>query len=276
MANKNVYLENIEETSEFIKSKINNVPTLGLMLGSGLGDIAEEIENPTKIAYSDIPNFPISTVKGHKGIMVIGKLCGKQVLCMQGRFHYYEGNSMQKIAYPVRVMKKLGIEKLILTNAAGGVNESFSPADLMLITDHINFMGTNPLIGENYDEIGARFPDMSECYDKKLRNIAIKCAEEKNLDLKQGVYMALTGPSYETPAEIRMARILGADAVGMSTVPEAIAANHCGIKVLGLSCITNMAAGINKTPLSHKEVIETTKKAKANFETLVKDIINKL
>lgn len=276
MSKDNLYLENINETSEYIKSKIGTVPTLGLMLGSGLGDIAEEIENPVNLSYKDIPNFPISTVKGHKGIMVIGTLCGKKVLCMQGRFHFYEGNSMQKIAYPIRVMKKLGIEKLILTNAAGGVNENFKPADLMLITDHINFMGNNPLIGENIDEIGPRFPDMSECYDKKLRDIALKSAEDKKIDLKQGVYMALTGPSYETPAEIRMARVMGADAVGMSTVPEAIAANHCGIKVLGLSCITNMAAGINKTPLSHIEVIETTKKAKTNFETLVKDIINKL
>lgn len=265
--------ENLKKTTEYIKGKTDKKPLIGLILGSGLGDIADSIINPDIIDYKDIPGFPVSTVKGHKGLLLIGELYNKTVLCMQGRFHYYEGNPMSKIIYPIRVMKMLGIETLIVTNAAGGINKSFRPGDLMLIEDHINLMGTNPLIGSNDDNIGSRFPDMSEAYDKELRDVALNCAVKNKIDLKGGVYLALTGPSYETPAEIRAFRALGADAVGMSTVPEVIAANHCGIKVVGISCITNMAAGINNLPLSHKEVIENTEKSKESFEKLVKEII---
>lgn len=266
-------LESLIKTTEYIKGKTDKKPKIGLILGSGLGDLADSIVNPDIISYKDIPGFPVSTVKGHKGLLVTGELCNKSVLCMQGRFHYYEGNPMNKIIYPIRVMKMLGIETLIITNAAGGINKSFRPGDLMLIEDHINLMGTNPLIGFNDEEIGPRFPDMSEAYDKNLRETAFNCAKKNEIDIKSGVYLALTGPSYETPAEIRAFRALGADAVGMSTVPEVIAANHCGIKVFGISCITNMAAGINNMPLSHKEVIATTEKSKESFGTLVKEII---
>lgn len=269
-------LESLKSTTEYIKSHTNKKPKIGLILGSGLGDLAEKIENADVISYKDIPGFPVSTVKGHKGLLVIGELCGKTVLCMQGRFHFYEGNPMSKITYPIRVMKLLGVETLVITNAAGGVNKGFKSGDLMLIEDHINLMGTNPLIGFNDDEIGPRFPDMSQAYDKELFEKAKGTAKANDIDVKAGVYLALTGPSYETPAEIRAFRTLGADAVGMSTVPEVIAANHCGIKVLGISCITNMAAGINKTPLSHKEVIETTEKSKEKFATLVTSIIKSI
>lgn len=266
-------IEKIKEAEDYIKSKTNKKPKIGLMLGSGLGELAEKIKDADTLYYKDIPNFPVSTVEGHKGCLVIGSLEGKEVICMQGRFHFYEGYSMQKIIFPIYVMKALGIETLIVTNAAGGINKSFKPSDLMLICDHINLMGTNPLIGTNDEEIGPRFPDMSEAYKKSLRIIAKTAAKENSIDLKEGVYLGLTGPSYETPAEIKMAGIIGADAVGMSTVPEVIAANHCKINCLGISCITNMAAGISKAPLNHEEVIKTTNESKKRFETLVKSIV---
>lgn len=269
-------LNKIKEAVEFIKSKVNYSPEIGVILGSGLGDMAEEVENKIIIKYNDIPNFPVSTVQGHAGQFVIGDYKNKKVIMMQGRFHYYEGNPMQTIVMPVYVMKFLGVEKLIVTNAAGGSNTSFNPGDLMIITDHINFSGDNPLIGENYEEIGPRFPDMSEAYNKELIKTAFSCAEELSLKLRRGVYMMFSGPTYETPAEVKMARTLGADAVGMSTVPEVIAANHCGLKVLGISCITNMAAGILDQSLNHKEVIETSNKVKASFIDLVSNIISKM
>jgi len=268
--------EKIKESAEFISGKIEEKPIVGLILGSGLGVLADEIENPVKIPYKDIPNFPISTVKGHAGQLVIGKLHGVQVVAMQGRFHFYEGYSMQVITFPVRVMKEIGVEKLVVTNAAGGVNEGFTPGDLMLITDHINNMGTNPLIGSNIEEFGPRFPDMSMAYDPELQKVAEKSAERLGIEMKKGVYIAFTGPSYETPAEVRLARKLGGDAVGMSTVPEVIVAVHSGLKVLGISCITNMAAGILSQPLSHAEVIETTQMVKSKFLSLVKEIVKNL
>lgn len=264
--------DTVKQSADFIKNKLEATPEIGLILGSGLGVLADEIENPIAIPYSDIPNFPVSTVHGHAGQLVIGTLEGKTVVAMQGRFHFYEGYSMDKVTFPVRVMKLLGVEKLIVTNAAGGVNESFKPGDLMLISDHINFMGTNPLIGPNDDRFGTRFPDMSNPYDKEFMALARKIAGELNIEIQEGVYVGNTGPTYETPAEVRMARVLGGDAVGMSTVPEVIVANHSGMRVLGISCITNMAAGILDQPLDHDEVIETTEKVKHDFLRYVKEI----
>ncbi|MFJ7828672.1 purine-nucleoside phosphorylase [Peribacillus sp. NPDC097206] len=266
----------IETAAEFIKNKVEGTPDIGLILGSGLGVLADEIENPIIIPYHEIPEFPVSTVEGHAGQLVIGNLSGKQVVAMQGRFHFYEGYSMEKVTFPVRVMKLLGVETLIVTNAAGSVNESYAPGDLMIITDHINLMGTNPLIGANEDRFGPRFPDMSEAYNKELRAKAKTIASTLGLDVKEGVYIGNSGPTYETPAEVRMARVLGGDAVGMSTVPEVIVARHCGMKVLGISCLTNMASGILDQPLSHVEVIETTEKVKSSFLEFVKSIVKDL
>ncbi|MDR7072615.1 purine-nucleoside phosphorylase [Fictibacillus barbaricus] len=266
----------LQTSAEFIQSKLTTTPKIGLILGSGLGILAEEIQNPTIIPYSDIPEFPVSTVEGHAGQLVIGELAGKQVVVMQGRFHYYEGYSMEKVTFPVRVMKLIGVETIVVTNAAGGVNEEFEAGDLMLITDHINNFGVNPLIGANDNSFGVRFPDMSEAYTSSLQEVARSVAKELGLTLKEGVYAGNTGPSYETPAEVRMLRVLGADAVGMSTVPEVIIARHAGIKVLGISCISNMAAGILDQPLTHDEVMETTEKVKANFLSLVKGIVTKI
>ncbi|MBI0576221.1 purine-nucleoside phosphorylase [Neobacillus cucumis] len=266
-------IEKIQNAAGFLKGKYSKTPKIGLILGSGLGVLADEIAQPVKIPYHEIPDFPVSTVEGHAGQLVFGSLSGAEVVAMQGRFHFYEGYSMDKVTFPVRVMKELGVEMLIVTNAAGGVNESFSPGDLMIITDHINFMGTNPLIGPNDSKLGVRFPDMSEAYTKELRAIAKEIAGSLKIEVKEGVYVGFTGPVYETPAEIRMARVLGGDAVGMSTVPEVIVARHGGLKVLGISCITNMASGILDQPLSHDEVIETTEKVKANFLLYIKEIV---
>ncbi|MGE8077955.1 purine-nucleoside phosphorylase [Peribacillus loiseleuriae] len=266
----------IEKAASFIKEKFNATPEIGLILGSGLGVLADEIENAVKIPYSEIPEFPVSTVEGHAGQLVLGELSGKKVVAMQGRFHYYEGYPMELVTFPVRVMKLLGVEKMIVTNAAGSVNESFVPGDLMLITDHINYTGTNPLIGPNDERFGPRFPDMSEAYSKQLRAKAKEIASSLQIDTKEGVYLGFSGPTYETPAEIRLARVMGGDAVGMSTVPEVIIARHSGIEVLGISCITNMAAGILDQPLSHDEVIETTEKVKSSFLSFVKEIVKQM
>lgn len=270
------YIEKIDESVKHIRLRISNTPELGIILGSGLGGLAEKIEQPTIIKYSAIPNLPVSTVEGHAGQLVIGKLGGKTVIAMQGRFHYYEGYPLMDVTFPVRVLISLGIDKLIITNAAGGVNKSFSPGDLMIIKDHINFTGQNPLIGINLKEKGPRFVDMSYAYDRELIEIAKKAGNDLGIDLKEGVYMWFTGPTYETPSEIKLAGILGADAVGMSTVPEVIVANHEGIKVLGISCITNMAAGILDKALNHEEVVETSLKVKDKFENLIIRIINNL
>lgn len=270
------YLAKINESKDYILSKINIEPSIGLVLGSGLGSLAEKIENPVKIKYEDIPNFPVSTVEGHAGYLVFGKLGEKNVVAMQGRFHYYEGYSMKEVTFPIRVLIRLGIKYLIVTNAAGGVNLSFNPGDLMIIKDHINFTGQNPLIGPNLNQLGPRFVDMSKAYDRGLIDIAKKSGEKLGIELKEGVYMWLTGPTYETPSEIKLARILGADAVGMSTVPEVIVANHESIKVLGISCITNMAAGILDKPLNHEEVVETSLKVKDRFEKLIIEILRSI
>ncbi|CAH0345617.1 purine-nucleoside phosphorylase [Bacillus sp. CECT 9360] len=265
--------EKLEKAASFIEGKLDGKPEIGLILGSGLGVLADEIENPVKIPYEEIPEFPVSTVAGHAGQLVLGDLSGKKVVAMQGRFHFYEGYSMDKVTFPVRVMKLLGVEKLIVTNAAGGVNEEFRAGDLMLITDHINNTGTNPLIGSNDERFGPRFPDMSEAYSKNLQAVAKEVAGKLGIDLKEGVYVGNSGPTYETPAEVRLARMLGGDAVGMSTVPEVIVARHCGLNVLGISCITNMAAGILGQPLSHEEVIETTEQVKSSFLSFIKEIV---
>ncbi|APH04531.1 purine-nucleoside phosphorylase [Bacillus weihaiensis] len=268
--------ESIKEAASFLKGRYANVPTIGLILGSGLGVLAEEIQNPVKIPYGDIPHFPVSTVEGHAGQLVFGTLNGANVVAMQGRFHFYEGYSLEKVTSPVRVMKELGVETLLVTNAAGGINEAFEAGDLMLISDHINNMGTNPLIGPNDSNLGVRFPDMSEAYDKKYRELAKQVAKELDIQIKEGVYVGNTGPTYETPAEVRALSTMGGDAVGMSTVPEVIVAKHAGLKVLGISCISNMAAGILDQPLSHDEVIETTEKVRANFLSFVKNIVGKI
>ncbi|MBE6044311.1 purine-nucleoside phosphorylase [Clostridium thermopalmarium] len=266
----------IKEAADYILNKTKTRPEVALILGSGLGDLANEIENAEYFDYADIPHFPVSTVQGHAGRLVIGILEGKKVVAMQGRFHYYEGYKMEEVTFPVRVMKLLGVEKLIVTNAAGAVNTSYNPGDLMLIKDHLNLMGNNPLIGKNLDEFGTRFPDMSNAYDKELRDRVKEIAKSIDIELKEGVYAAMSGPTYETPAEIRMVHALGGDAVGMSTVPEVIIAVHSGIKVVGISCMTNMAAGILEQPLNHNEVMETSARVKEKFTKLMKKVIKEI
>lgn len=269
-------IQQIKEAAQFIETKMQVKPEIGLILGSGLGVLGDYIEDAVVIPYKDIPNFPLSTVEGHAGELMIGTISRKAVVLMRGRFHMYEGYGPEVTAFPVHVMKALGVKYLIVTNAAGGINLDFASGNLMLISDHLNLTGKNPLIGRNDTEIGPRFPDMSEAYSKRLRSIAKEIATEKGITVVEGVYAGLLGPSYETPAEIRMLRILGADAVGMSTVAEVIAARHCGIEVVGISCISNMAAGILDQPLSHDEVIETTNRVKSQFLELVTSLIAKI
>ena len=250
---------------------------IGVILGSGLGAYADQLENAVRLPYADIPGFPRSTVAGHAGLWCCGTLHGKRVAMMQGRFHYYEGYSMQDVTLPVRVMQQLGIKTLIVTNACGGVNLSYKPGDLMVISDIFSMTGQNPLIGPNLDAFGPRFPDMSRAYDREL--VALCEAQAAKLGIttvRKGVYMWFNGPCFETPAEIRMARIVGADAVGMSTVPEVIVARHGGMRVLGISCVTNMAAGILDAPLNHKEVTETANRVKDRFTSLLDAVIEKM
>ena len=269
--------ENIESSTEYIRAEIgSNNPTIGLILGSGLGVLAEKIENPIKISYEQIPGFPVSKVIGHAGNLVIGQLEGKTVLAMQGRFHYYEGHEMSLLALPVRVMKSLGIDTLLVTNAAGGIAPHLDAGELMLITDHINFAWNNPLMGPNIDSIGTRFPDNSQTYDVELIKMARDVANQLNIDLKEGVYQFMTGPCYETPAEIKMSQFLGADAVGMSTFPEALAAAHCGMKTLGISYISNLGAGISEEVLDHAEVLENMSLVQGKFVRLVRHIIRRM
>ena len=248
-------------------------PRVAIVLGSGLGSLADEIRIVETVNYRDIEGFPVSTVKGHKGRFVFGFIENTPVVIMQGRVHFYEGYSIYDVVLPIRIMRLLGAEKLILTNAAGGINEEFSPGDLMVICDHISSFVPSPLIGENIDELGIRFPDMSQVYDKSFIEKICNISEKINIPVKKGTYIQLSGPNYETPAEIRMCRVLGADAVGMSTACEAAAAVHAGFKVCGISCITNMAAGISKQPLAHKEVETVANKISVNFKTLIKKIV---
>lgn len=269
-------LEQINAAVAEIHKRTDLTPKVGIVLGSGLGGFAEKIESPCTFSYKDLPGFVPSTAPGHAGKLLLGKINSVPVVCMQGRLHYYEGHRMKDIVFPIRVMKALGIQTLILTNAAGGINKDYHPGDLMLLTDHINMLGTNPLIGQNEETIGPRFPDMTHVYTKALQELALKAAEECGISLQQGVYLATTGPSYETPAEIRMFRVLGADAVGMSTVPEAIAASHCGLQVLGLSLITNMGAGMLDQPLSSEEVIRTADARGQDLQKLISTILKKM
>jgi len=270
------YLSKIHESANYIKGKYDGKLDVAIVLGSGLGGLGDRIENPIEIPYGDIPNFPLSTVEGHKGQLIIGDLGNKKIIAMQGRFHYYEGYPLEDVVFPIRTILGLGVKNLIVTNAAGGVDENFVAGDLMLIEDHINLTGKNPLIGKNLDQLGPRFLDMTSAYDKELMDLAMNTADKLDIELKKGIYMWLTGPTYETPAEVRMARTLGASAVGMSTVPEVIIARHEGIRVLGISCITNMAAGILDKPLNHEEVIETSLLVKDKFEELVIEIIRNI
>lgn len=265
-------LERIDRAAAYIREALGDCE-IGLVLGSGLGDYAEAMTDARVVPYAEIPGFPRATVPGHAGELWAGTLHGRRVLMMRGRFHAYEGHPLEDVVLPIRVMARLGIKTLILTNAAGAVNVNFAPGDLMLITDFINFSGKSPLTGPNIDELGPRFPDMSRAYDKRLRAIATQVAAEKGIPLREGVYIWMNGPAYESPAEIRMARVLGADAVGMSTVPETIAAVHAGMKVLGISCLTNMAAGILDQPLSHQEVTETAERVRDSFRALLDGVI---
>ena len=268
-------MKRIETAAETVMETLGTAE-IGVILGSGLGEYAESMADALCLPYSVIPGFPRSTVPGHAGMLVCGTLHGKHVVMMQGRFHYYEGYTMQDVVLPVRVMKMMGVKTLIVTNACGGVNLSFAPGDLMVISDYLTLTGVNPLMGKNLDEFGPRFPDMSCVFDKELRALAHETAKAQGFTLQEGVYCQFPGPCYETPAEICMARILGADAVGMSTVPEAQAARHCGMRVLGISCITNMAAGILDQPLCHEEVTETANRVKERFKGLLDGVIAKL
>lgn len=256
-----------------IREKTDFKPEAALILGSGLGDYADGIKVEATVDYSDIEGFPVSTVAGHKGRFVFGYVGEVPVVIMQGRVHYYEGYPISDVVLPTRLMGMLGAKKLFLTNAAGGINESFSPGTLMMITDHIATAVPNPLIGPNIEELGTRFPDMSEVYSKRLQDVIRSCAKQCGVAIREGVYVQLTGPSYETPAEIRMCRSFGGDAVGMSTACEAIAARHMGMEVCGISCITNLAAGLSKEKLSHKEVQETADRVSADFKKLVTQVI---
>jgi purine-nucleoside phosphorylase len=267
---------NYDEIVSVIRKKVPFEVDTGIVLGSGLGFLAEEIANPVIIPYENIPYFPHATVPGHRGRMCFGRLSGKSVLCMQGRFHYYEGYTPSQVTLPIRIMKKLGISTLLVTNAAGGINETFIPGDFMLIEDHINLMSENPLRGPNDDDFGPRFPDMTEAYDSGLRKILIKAARDSGIEVKKGVYAALDGPTYDTPAEVRYYKTIGIDAVGMSTVPEVIVANHAGIKVLGISCITNTAAGTGKNRPDHGEVIANASRVKSKLTVLIKGFLSQL
>lgn len=266
----------ITKAVEFIKSKITGDFEIGIILGSGLGTLGEKIANPRYVDYKDIPDFPVSTAPGHIGRFVFGQLNGKNVMCMQGRIHLYEGYAVESVVMPIRVMKMMGVKTLIVTNAAGGINENFDVGDIMVISDHINFTGRNCLIGKNDDRFGVRFPDMSFGYSPELSRVAFNCAKRLNMKLQKGVYIGCTGPSYETPAEIRAFRIMGADAVGMSTVQEVIAANHCGINVLGFSLISNKAAGLSGERLTEEEVLTIGKQKSEEMQTLITEIVGEL
>lgn len=268
--------EHIEEAAAFLRTVLTPVPEVAVILGSGLGDFAEGLTDPQVLPYDQIPHWPVSKVVGHAGRLVAGGVGARRVIALSGRSHFYEGHSMNVVTFATRVLGRLGVKTLLVTNAAGGVNRKFSSGALMIIDDHINGMGTNPLVGPNEDRFGVRFPDMSEVYSARLRRLAGEVAQQMGLALEHGVYVGVHGPSYETPAEIRAFRALGADAVGMSTVPEAIVARHMGMEVLGLSCITNMAAGVLPQPLVHDEVMETARRVRGAFIALLEGIIGRL
>ena len=267
-------LEKIQETAEFLRSKIHTNPKTSIILGTGLGKLAEEITDKYEISYQDIPHFPVSTVEGHSGKLIFGKLGDKDIMAMQGRFHFYEGYSMKEVTFPIRVMRELGIQTLFVSNAAGGMNPDFEIGDLMIIRDHINFFPEHPLRGKNIP-YGPRFPDMSEAYSKDLIREADKIAEEKGIKVQHGIYIGTQGPTFETPAEYKMFHILGADAVGMSTVPEVIVANHCGIKVFGVSVITDLGVEGKIVEVSHEEVQKAADEAQPRMTTIMRELINR-
>ena len=269
-------LDKIKEAADYISGVLPEIPDTCLVLGSGLGSLTDRVNILSTISYSQIPHFFATTVPGHEGVLVYGELSGKKTLIMKGRFHFYEGHSTQDITFYVRVMAKLGVKNLILTNAAGGINEKMKPSELMVITDHISFLCDSPLRGPHHDEFGVRFPDQTTVYDKQFISILSDCARELNIPLHQGVYIYTRGPQYETPAEIRVCKAIGADAVGMSTVAEAICASQSGLRVMAVSCITNLAAGISPTPLSHKEVMENALAASDNSIALLEKFFSKL
>ena len=273
--NKTGY-EQVQAACEAVRKRIDMEPKAALTLGSGLGNYADEIEVEAEIPYGDIPGFPVSTVAGHDGKFVFGRIGSLPLVCMKGRVHFYEGYDVTEVVMPVRLLRMLGVETLFLTNAAGGVNPSFAAGDLMLIKDHISLFSRNPLLGQNDDRFGVRLPDMSHVYEPALCDIMRKAAQDNDIPLREGVYCQLTGPSYETPAEIKMLQTIGADAVGMSTAIEAIAARHAGMRVMGVSCISNMAAGISPVPLSHKEVQETADRVAPLFTKLVTESLKAL
>jgi purine-nucleoside phosphorylase len=268
--------EKIEEAVEAIKAALQPQPEVAIVLGSGLGALAEKLEKPQSIDYSEIPYWPRSTTPGHVGKLVAGELSGVPVIIMQGRVHYYEGYTMEEVTFPVRALKLLGVESLVLTNASGGINPEVDPGTLIAIEDHINFMGVNPLVGENIGSFGPRFPDMTKAYDKEYLEKLVMVAEREQIPLERGTYIAFSGPSFETPAEIKMARIMGADAVGMSTVPEVIVANHMGMRVCGISCVANFAAGITNQRLTHEEVLATMNAAADSVCTLISNFLKEL
>jgi purine-nucleoside phosphorylase len=270
------YYDKVKEAADAVRARVSDVPAIAVVLGSGLGDFATSLADAVSIPYVDIPHWPTSNVIGHAGTLVAGAAKGRRILALSGRSHAYEGHDMRTVTFAVRVLGLLGVKTLILTNAAGGVNTGFSAGALMVIDDHINLMGNNPLVGANDERFGARFPDMSEVYSKKLRGLADEAGRAMGAPPPHGIYAALLGPSYETPAEIRYLRTIGADAVGMSTVPEAIAARHMGIEVLGLSCITNMAAGVLPQPLDHREVMETARRVRGQFIALLEGVIGRI
>jgi len=275
MNDLNMQLERISEASEYITSRLPK-PDVAIVLGSGLAALADSLTDQQIIDYEDIPHFPKTTVPGHSGKLICGKLDQKTVYAFSGRFHYYEGHDPWTVILPMRILGKIGCPAVILTNAAGGMDETFSPGDLMLITDHINFTGYNPLRGMNCDEWGPRFPDMTKAYDEEFKELARTSAKKLGIKLQEGVYCGLSGPNFETPAEIRMLRILGGSAAGMSTVPEILAARQENIRILAISCISNMAAGMTGQILTHEEVFETSKKAEANFSALIRKIIENM
>jgi purine-nucleoside phosphorylase len=269
------YFDKVSAAAEFLRGAVGSVPEVAFVLGSGLGAFGSTLADATTLPYERIPNWPMSRVIGHEGRLVAGACRGRRVLALSGRVHLYEGHDLQTVTFATRVMGRLGVKELILTNAAGGINTRFGEGALMVIDDHINLQGANPLMGPNDKRFGVRFPDMSEVYSRRLREIAAEAASASGLLIEHGVYVAVTGPSYETPAEIRAFRVLGADAVGMSTVPEAIVARHMGMEVLGISCITNMAAGILPQPVTEHEVIETTTRVRAKFIALLEAIVER-
>ncbi len=275
MSQRTDVYDKLQHCYECVRRKTDFVPKAAIVLGSGLGDYAETIRVEGELSYSEIQGFPVSTVPGHEGKFIFGYVDRVPVVCMKGRVHFYEGYPISDVVLPVRLMRLMGAEILVLTNAAGGVNTSFHAGDLMMIRDHISVFAPNPLIGPNIDELGTRFPDMSGVYDRSLQNAIVSAAAENGIFLQEGVYVQLTGPSFESPAEIRMLRALGCDAVGMSTVVEAIAANHMGMKICGISCICNLAAGMTVNPLTHREVQEAADKAAPNFKKLVTETVKK-